>query len=943
MWKRVLTTCSVLVLACHQEQPAAPPVAPPPAPEQAIPADPASRLPDGVQPIAYSLELEIVPDSPGFGGRVRIDVALARAVDSILLHADALELTGVTLTPAAGGPAVTAQPRPIGDSGLVSLELGAAIGPGTARVEIDFKGTYDAHLRGLYKVQANGAAYAFTQFEAIDARQAFPCFDEPRFKTPFEITLRVPQGLTAISNTRVLRQTPLPSGLVETVFNRTEKLPTYLVAFAVGPLDVVDAPQLRPNRTRPNPVPLRGIAARGRGAEMAFALQETPALVESLERYFGVAYPYEKLDLIAVPDFAAGAMENAGAITFRDTLLLLNYKAPEWQRRMSVAVNAHELAHQWFGDLVTMPWWDDIWLNEGFATWLAGRVVEEVHPEYKAELARVALLERAFDTDAKENARRVRQPIETDHDIRNAFDSITYTKGGALLAMFERYLGAEAFRTGLRRYLEQHRFATGTSQELLAALEEGSGKPVAAAFSSFLDQPGVPSISAELRCAPGAPPSVHLSQRRYTPLGSALAHGTNAGAAEAAADAGRGGTGAWQIPVCLRHGGEAPGPSNARVNAPPPRDSNASERSEQCILLDSAEADVTLNASECPRWLFPNARAAGYYRWSVGDAEFAALLESGFSALDAGERLSLLSNADAAARAGQRSFEQLMLVTRKVIREPERELVQAALGVLVRVRDALVGDAELPAYRRLVQELILPRQKQLGLFPAAKEDGEAKLLRPALVSALAFEARDPGLRQELERLGRAQLGLAEDKRLARLPSELIEAALAVAVQEGGAPVIERAISLVAGSNDGIERGRLLGALGFNLNAELTPMVLAVTLSPVLRTNERLGMIMGQARQRETREAAFAWVQEQFDPLVARLGRELGTQLTAVAGMFCSREDAERARRFYSPRVDTLAGGPRSLRLQLESSELCAAFALAHQESAHKYFTSTSGS
>jgi cytosol alanyl aminopeptidase len=944
MWKRMLATCSVLLLACHHEPAAAPPVAPAPAPEPAIPVDPASRLPDGVQPIAYALELEIVPDNPGFAGRVRIEVELARAVDSILLHADRLELSRVAVAPPVGGTAVTAQPRSVGSSGLVSLDLSGPIGPGTANVDIEFKGSYDAHLRGLYKVQANGAAYAFTQFEAVDARQAFPCFDEPRFKTPFDITLRVPQGLTAISNTRVARQSPLASGQVEMVFNRTEKLPTYLVAFAVGPLDVVDAPPLPPNRARANPVPLRGIAPRGRGPEMAFALAETPALVESLERYFGVAYPYEKLDLIAVPDFAAGAMENAGAITFRDTLLLLNYKAPEWQRRLSVAVNAHELAHQWFGDLVTMPWWDDIWLNEGFATWLAGRVVQEVHPEYKAELARVAQLERAFDTDAKENARRVRQPIESDHDIRNAFDSITYTKGGALLAMFERYLGSEAFRTGLRRYLEQHRFATGTSEELLVALEEGSGKPVAKAFSSFLDQPGVPSISADLRCSPGTPPSVHLAQHRYVPLGSTLASGgPNAAAGTEAIHIGPGAAGAWQVPVCLRHGVAGSLPRDARPKAPPARDTNANEPGEQCILLDSPEADVTLNANECPQWLFPNARAAGYYRWSVGDAQFTALLESGFAALDPGERLSLLSNTEAGARAGQRSFEQLMSVTRKVIREPERELVQSALGVLARVREALVGDAELPAYRRLLEELILPRQKQLGLFPAAKEDGEAKLLRPALISALAFEARHASLRQELDRLGRAQLGLAEDKRLSRLPSELIESALGVAVQEGGAPVIERAIALVAGSNDGIERGRLLGALGVNLNPELTPTVLALTLSPTLRTNERLGMIFGQARQRETREAAFTWVQEHFDALVGRLGRELGTQLTAVAGTFCSREDAERARRFYSPRIDALAGGPRSLRLNLESSELCAAFAAAHRDSARKYFTSTSGS
>jgi alanyl aminopeptidase len=917
MWKRVLAG-AVWTLGCHGEPPPVAP-APPPTAEKVATVDPAGRLLDAVQPVAYGLELEVAPESSGFRGHVRIDLDISRAVDSILLHGKGLELTQVRLTPANAAPITPAAARAIGESGLIALDLPAPIGPGAARLDIDFTGAFNPHLRGLYGAQAAGRAYAFTQFEPTYARQAFPCFDEPRFKTPFELTLRVPQGLTAIANTRVTRQTELEGGRTEITFARTEKLPTYLVAFAVGPLDVVDAPPIAASSVRSTPLPLRGVAVRGRGPELAFALQETPPLLDSLERYFGVAYPYDKLDLIAVPDFAAGAMENAGAITFRDTLLLLNYKAPEQQRRRSVSVNAHELAHQWFGNLVTMPWWDDIWLNEGFATWLAGRVVQEVHPEYHAEIARVEQLERAFDTDAKESARQVRQPIESDHDIRNAFDAITYTKGGALLGMFERYLGADAFRSGLRLYLERHRFGNGTSRDLLAALEESSGKKVAAAFSSFLDQPGVPSVRSELRCEPGAAPRVHLSQRRYVPLGSRVSAG----------DA------LWQVPVCLRYA--------LPVEADKAEGAGPAASGEHCVMLDSAEADVELEMSSCPRWVFPNARAAGYYRWTVGDAEQAALLEAGFDELDTGERLSLLFNTEAAAYAGQRSFEQLMTVTLALGREPEREATQAALDVLAYVRDALLDEAELPAYRRLVRELVATRQKKLGLFSAPREDGDAKLLRPTLVSALAFEARDASVRQELAKLGRAQLGMVTDKRSTRLSSELYEAALSVAVQEGGGPVIEQVSTAIANSNDGMERNRLLGALGSNLNPELTPVVLEVALSPNLRTNERLTTVLGQIRQRETREVAYAWVEGHFDALIERVGEEIGAQLTAVAGAFCTPGQAERARTFFAPRVDALTGGPRLLRLNLESSELCAAFAAAQRDSARKWFAQSSGS
>jgi alanyl aminopeptidase len=895
-----------LVLGCHAEPPAAAP--PPPAPEQPRPVDPAGRLSDDVQPAAYSLNLSIAPERSGFSGRVQIEVQLGRSLDSIHLHARGLQLDRVSVTPAGSARPLVASPRQLSESGLTALDLPESIGPGAARIDIEYTASFNAQLRSLYKIEAGGAPYAFTQFEAIYARQAFPCFDEPRFKTPFDITLRVPSSLTGISNTRVDREVALDEGMKELVFTRTEKLPTYLIAFAVGPFDVVDAAAIAPSDSRQHPLPLRGVAARGRGPELAFALQETPRLVESLERYFGVAYPYDKLDLIAVPDFASGAMENAGAITFRDTLLLLSYKAPEGQRRASVSVNAHELAHQWFGNLVTMPWWDDIWLNEGFATWLAGRVVGDVHPEYDPEHTRVAGLERAFDMDAKESSRQVRQPIRSDHDIRNAFDAITYTKGGALLAMFERYLGAEAFRNGLRLYLARHRFGTGTSADLLAALEESAGKAVAGPFSSFLDQPGAPSVSVELRCSEGSPPTVRLAQRRYVPLGSSL---DPAGAL-------------WKVPVCLRHGiGKA--------------------RGEQCTLLETPEAELALDSAECPHWLYPNAHAAGYYRWALGDAELAALLDAGSEVLETTERISLLANTEAAARTGQRTFEQLMRVTRASAQGRERELVQSALGVLVRVRDALLDEAQLPAYRGLVRELVASRQKQLGLFPVPRESGDAKLLRPVLVTALAFEARDAALRQDLERLGRAQLGLAEDKRSARLSSELYEAALSVAVQEGGAPVIERAVGAISRSNDGIERGRLLSALGNNQRPELTPAVLELALSDPLRTNERLVPLVGQLRQRETREAAYTWVEEHFDALVGRLGADLGAQLTQVAGAFCSAPDAERARKFLEPRVDALTGGPRLLRLNLETTALCAAFAAAHRDPAKKYFATATGS
>ncbi len=874
---------------------------------------PAGRLPPSVEPVSYALELAIDPSQPSFSGIARIDVELAEPRSSITLHGAGLHIERASVQrPEDTAPA----PARVSSQGaLIELALAQPIGPGRVVLAFEYTGAFDDHLLGLYRVESAGRAYAFTQFEAIHARQAFPCFDEPRFKTPFDVKLRVPRGAAAISNTRATETRELSDTTTEVSFARTEKLPTYLVAFAVGPLDVVAVEDVAASAVRPTPLPLRGVAAQGRGAELATALADTPRLLDSLERYTGVPYPYDKLDLIAVPDFSAGAMENAGAITFRDTLLLMGAASPEWQRRASISVNAHELAHQWFGNLVTMPWWDDIWLNEAFATWLAGRVLEEVHPEFRPELARVAAVDRAMDVDSRASARQIRQPIESDHDIKNAFDSITYVKGAAVLGMFEKYLGEDAFQRGLRSYLERHRFGTATSEDLLSALEQASGRTIAASFGTFLEQAGVPSVNAELVCAPGAPPKVLLRQSRYVPLGSSAAR-----------------TGLWQVPVCIVHGRAASSASSEGSAG-----SRAQGATEQCTLLATLDAEIALGSSECPSWILPNAGASGYYRWALASKDFDALLERGFPALGAAEKLSLLSNAEAAARAGSQRLDQLLALTERVGRERPRELVQASLSVLVRLRDALFGEEELPAYRRLVRSLVGPRVRELGLIPpdgtSKQQTGDDKLTRPLVVGALALEAKDDVVRRELERLGRARLGLAEDARLSRLPSELVEVALSVAVQNGGAAIVDRLEAELARSTDGLERMRMLAALGNNEDPTLTPRILGLTLGKSLRNNELAGLTLSQVRQHATREAAYAWISEHFAALVERFGKQHSAPLLSSASSFCEAAGLARARELFTPRAADLPGGPRTLKLALESAEACVAFAALHRPSA----------
>ena len=336
-------------------------------------AIPGGKLSADAIPLGYSLNLKIDPHQQRFGGEVKIRVKLAKAADRLWLHGNDLDVSRATLIDAAGKthPVHYAQRTP---DGVAEIKFDARLPAQTLDVVLDYTAPFNATLEGLYKVKVGSDDYAVTQMEPVSARHAFPGFDEPRFKVPFDITLTVPKDEVAVANTLPRHEETSADGQWKTiVYATTKPLPTYLVAFAVGPWDVVDAPPIPANDVRRNPVPLRGIGPRGTGAQLKWILGQAPAIVKYYEDYTQQPYPFDKLDLLGAPDFSAGAMENAGLIVFRDALLRLDEHSSADLYRSSFDVTAHEIAHQWFGDLVTVPWWDDIWLNETFATWAQGK------------------------------------------------------------------------------------------------------------------------------------------------------------------------------------------------------------------------------------------------------------------------------------------------------------------------------------------------------------------------------------------------------------------------------------------------------------------------------------------------------------------------------------------------------------------------------------------
>ncbi|MBX3273200.1 MAG: M1 family metallopeptidase [Sandaracinaceae bacterium] len=861
---------------------------------------PVGRLPEGVTPLHYTLWLEVVPSRERFRGRADIRVRLDAPRRVIWLHGHDLNVTEAEVLP-EGREAVLARYEEVHDSGVAALHLEREVGPGEVEISLGYDAPFDRQLKGLYRVDTGGESYAFTQFEATSARYAFPCFDEPRFKTPFDLTLSVSPAHEAIANTLVV-STERVEGMKEVRFAETLPLPTYLVAMAVGPLDVVEHAPIPPSSVRSRPLPFRGVAARGRGPRLAYALEHTAALLAWLEEYFGIEYPYDKLDIIAVPDFASGAMENAGAITFREVLLLLDPdEAPEDQRRGFAHVMAHELAHQWFGNLVTMPWWDDIWLNEAFATWMGTKCVHAVHPAYQADVGMVRSVHYAMGADSLVSARRIRQPIETNHDIRNAFDAITYRKGGGVLEMFERWMGEATFRDGIREHLRRHAHGTATATDLLDALGHVAERDVATPFETFLEQPGVPLLEATRSCGAEGNALV-VRQRRYLPVGSA-------------GDADQ----RWQVPVCVRF---AAG-----------RDVRST-----CALVTEPEARIDLGP-RCPDWVMPNAGAAGYYRWTLPREDVARLTGAGWRHLDARERLSVADALSAAYHAGTLDAAAVLGSAPRLAADGARYVALEPMGLLSFAHDHVARDeAERARVEAFAERTYRARARALGWGPRAgrAEDGETALLRQSVLSFLASTARSEAVRREAARRGRAYLGEGA-LRPDAVEASLVPLALSAAVEEGDEAFFDALLERALASDDALFRGHALAALGATRDPALATRALRIALDPRLRVNELTITLERQLAMRETRDAAWVWLTEHFDEVFARAASTRAGYAPWAAAGFCSEARAAEVAAFFAPRIEALPGGPRNLAGALEAIRLCAARVEAQRESTLRFF------
>lgn len=889
------------------------PPLPPPQDGPALPPErpPLGQLPPGVRPLHYTLALQLVPAQDRFAGTVEILVELTQPRSLIWMHARDLTARGASVRPEGQGP-IPGRFDQVDPNGVAALTLQRPVGPGRATIRIDYDGPLPESGMGLYRVRRGGRAYAFTQFEATSARTAFPGFDEPAFKVPFDVTLFVPRDEAAIANSAEIERVSVTADLDRVTFAPTPPIPTYLTAFAVGPLEVVSTDPVPPNAVRAKPLPLRGVATAGRGRELSWTLANTGALVTALEDYTGIPYPYDKLDLIAVPE-KRGAMENPGAVTFGEYFLLFDpQSAPAEQRRRFLGIAAHELAHMWFGDLVTMPWWNDLWLKEASATWLGARAVRAAYPDHDPQTDLLSGIHWAMGSDGMLSARKIRQEIREHHDIVNAFDGITYEKGSGVISMFERWLGPEVYQRGLRAFLAGHPHGTAGADDYLAALSRAAGRDVAAPMRTFLDQPGVPLVEARLSCA--AKPVLELKQSRYLPLGSA-------GDPSAL----------WQIPVCARYA----------------EDKSGRSIQESCTLLTAREGTLPLEGNRCPAWVLPNAEGAGYYRWSLPAAQLAQLASAGLPKLSVRERMSFTASVRASFAQGGISGADALRALAPLAADPRRQVATEPMSLLEPALDWLAGDPAHAAAAAYAQRLYAPLYRELGWSPKPPKQGSAAdpraeddrgMLRGAVIRFLALAARDPEVRTEATARGRAWVAGGQLHPEAVLP-ELAGVALATAMQEGDAALFDEALAALARTDDEVARGALLFGLGSAHAPELAARARELALDPRVRINEIWGLLDAQLRQPETREAAWQWLEQRLDALIARMTPRRSGGLPWMATSFCDRAHADRASALFGPRVAQLDGGPRNLAGALEAVNLCTARKKAQMDSLRELFVS----
>ncbi len=857
---------------------------------------PHAQLPDTVIPQNYQVDMRMDPDAVGFSGTVTIDVENKEPTKKIWMHGKNITVSRAIATLADGKEVplnfteLSAEDAP---SGIAHLTSEDTLPKGTMTLTLDYETPYNQALNSAYQVMRGGEGYIITQFEPLGAREAFPSFDEPKYKVPFTLSITAPKSDFVYANTPKTNSTELDDGWVKHDFAKTRPLPTYLIAFGAGPWDVVDFGILPKNDIRKTDLRLRGIAAAGEGKNMTYALENTDGILKALEGYFGTPYPYEKLDIIAAPDYAFGAMENPGAIVYRESLLLLGDNPPLSQIRSYAGVHSHELAHQWFGNLVTPVWWEDIWLNEAFATWAGNKGTALWKPEGNFDRRTLNSALGAMNIDTLSTTRKVREPLDRSENVMDQFDGITYRKGGGVLSMFESYVGEEKFRDGVRLHMDRYADDVATGDDFFKSIADGSGNPdVVDAMKSFVDQAGLPLVSGSLYCSDEVckKPSIVLKQSRYAPLGSK----TNQGQV-------------WQIPVCATVG-------------------YSDEKEKICDLFKTKESTLGLSLRGKPDYFTLNSDGAGYYRFTLDTDGWSSLIEN-IDNLNTREVLTVMDSLVAAFRAGEVEASVFLDGMSKFAAHPEYDVASGSSRLISFMYN------ELPEARDDLARYVRDNYKDRFERIRGTKTIEGNLLAPSLASQLAYRGQDDALRQEMAMKGASYLGLNGGVDKKAVAPNMLGLALSMAMKELGAATYEPLMSL-AKSGSPLEKSRALGALTATNDKDIAEKLLALALDKdsALTGRQASSIVGGLLGSSVHGDMTWEWLKTNFTQYVTdRVPDVRKGRMPFTGGNFCSVDGRDEVENFMTANADIIPGYERSLKQVLESIELCAALKQAKAE------------
>jgi puromycin-sensitive aminopeptidase len=823
------------------------------------------RLAPDVRPEAYDVHVAV---DPARGRRFRGEVAIALRLDrsrrEIELHSVGLALSRARLALDGRELRGAVSFRPGRQTAVIRLSEEAPAGRATLRLA--FAGSLAHDLRGFYAASSGARRYAFTQLEATEARRFFPCFDEPAMKARFRLSVETGARHAVVSNSPIEKQEPRPGGRKLVRFEPTPPLSTYLVALAVGDLEATAPERCGETEIRVWHVP-------GKGHLTEFALEAARETLARLEHWFGLPYPYAKLDLVAVPDFEAGAMENAGAVFFRETLLLLDpASATLGERKRAAEVICHELAHMWYGDLVTMAWWDDLWLNEAFATWMAFQVVDSWKPEWKMWRDFQHFRAAALELDALSSTHPIYTDVRSPEEATANFDLVTYEKGASVVRMLERYLGASAFRTGVRRYIRRHREGNAVAADLWRALAQASGHEVEPIARAWIERPGFPLVS--LRRVDGA---LELRQERFR------------------ARPGPGGRELWPVPWVGRVG-----------------------RQVVRHLLVRARERVALPAGPAP-FVYGNAEEGGFFRPLHRDDELRALRGS-LSSLSAVERMGLVGHAWAAVRAGRASLDGWLELATAFGGETDPDVLVELRGPLAFIDDQIApaaGEASLRRFRDAVVETFGEQLLELGWDAGPDEPEDTRLRRAAILSLLGEIGRfEPVLASVEARFERWLAGRSP------LDPNLADPLVSLAARAADGARHAALLAAMRGARTPQERRRFLMGLGSVAEPALVDRTLRLSLGGAVPTQDVAFLLVRLLQNPAARERAWSFVRRGWRALARRLPPMLATRvIEATPQLQTAARRREVAAHF---RAHPVASGERALRQALERFALNAA-------------------